>query len=183
MQRESLSTTFRLGSKLPKFDLRSVAGKMVGDSYLREGDLAMVVFSCNHCPYVKGSEEQLIAIVRRFEGQGLRTVVINSNDATKYPEDDFAHMQAKAKEMDLPYPYLHDESQEVARAFDAACTPEVYLFDAAGTLIFHGTVNDSPQDKSRAKRDYLTHAIEQAFAGQSVDPAFVHPIGCSIKWR
>ena len=92
-------------------------------------------------------------------------------------------MQVKARELRLPYPYLFDESQQVAKLFDAACTPECYLFDSTGTLVFHGTINDNPKDSRQAKTAYLNRAVEQLLAGKKPDPAFVHPLGCSIKWR
>ncbi len=183
MQRDTSSTKFPLGSKLPKFELLNVDGKKISDSYLRGGNLALVVFSCNHCPYVKGSEEQLVSLATKFEPQGLKTVVINSNDAVQYPEDSFENMKTKAASMLLPYPYLYDETQSVAKSFDAACTPEAYLFDAEMALVFHGTINDNPRDKTQAKHEFLSEAIIQALKGETLSPAFVHPIGCSIKWR
>ena len=85
--------------------------------------------------------------------------------------------------MSLPYPYLYDESQQVARMFDAACTPEFYLFDSSLTLVYHGTINDSPRDPAKVTRDYLSKAIESVLAGQVPEPQFVHPLGCSIKWK
>lgn len=183
MERDSSSQKFSVGSKLPEFMLPNVDGRQLGSAYLREAEAALVVFSCNHCPYVKGSEEMLIEVVKRFENQGLRTVAISSNDAVKYPEDSFEKMKDKAAVMKLPYPYLYDESQEVAKLFDAACTPEMYLFDSAMTLVYHGTINDSPRDRSKVTREYLSSAISDALAGRTPESQFVHPIGCSIKWK
>jgi hypothetical protein len=85
--------------------------------------------------------------------------------------------------MNLPYPYLYDETQDVARQFDAACTPEFYLFDRNHTLVYHGTINDSPRDPSKVTKDYLSKAISAALEGQTPNPQFVHPLGCSIKWK
>ena len=109
--------------------------------------------------------------------------MINSNDAAKYPEDSFERMREKSVALDLPYPYLYDESQAVARAFDAACTPEFYLFDRNQTLVYHGTINDAPRDGSAVKHDYLSNAIAAVLHGETPDPQFVHPLGCSIKWK
>jgi hypothetical protein len=92
-------------------------------------------------------------------------------------------MCEKARAMNLPYPYLYDETQNVARQFDAACTPEFYLFDATHTLVYHGTINDSPRDPSKVTKDYLSAAIAAALEGQTPNPQFVHPLGCSIKWK
>jgi peroxiredoxin len=183
MERTATSVTFSLGSKLPTFDLRNVDGKMTGPSYFTNGKAYLVAFLCNHCPYVKGSEEMLITIVRQFEKDGLKTLAISSNDASKYPEDGFEKMVEKAREMNLPYPYLYDETQDVARQFDAACTPEFYLFDRNHTLVYHGTINDSPRDPSKVTKDYLSKAISAALEGQTPNPQFVHPLGCSIKWK
>lgn len=183
MQRESSSDKFPLGTKLPKFSLENVDGKSVGSEYLEGARVGLVVFSCNHCPYVKGSEEMLIKIVSKFEKDGLRTVSINSNDATQYPEDSFEKMREKSAQMRLPYPYLYDESQEVAKLFDAACTPELYLFDSRQILVYHGTINDSPRDPGKVTKDYLSTAIMRVLEGQKPQPDYVHPIGCSIKWK
>jgi len=183
MERTNRSEKFPLGSKLPTFALKNVDGTSVDSKSLLGGKAALVVFTCNHCPYVKGSEAQLVSVFERHAPRGLRTVTINSNDPVKYPDDSFGNMQIKAREMRLPYPYLFDESQQVAKLFDAACTPECYLFDATGTLVYHGTINDNPKDPTLAKTMHLETAITQLFAGKKPDPAFVHPLGCSIKWR
>jgi peroxiredoxin len=183
MERTTASTSFSLGSTLPAFELRNVDGGLVGSSYLEGGKAMLVAFLCNHCPYVKGSEEMLIDIVKAFQNDGLKTVTINSNDAAKYPEDSFEKMKEKHVQMNLPYPYLYDENQEVAKRFDAACTPEFYLFDANQTLVYHGTINDSPRDPTAVTKDYLSEAIASVLEGQLPDPQFVHPLGCSIKWK
>ena len=125
----------------------------------------------------------LIDIVKAFQNDGLKTVTINSNDAAKYPEDSFEKMKEKHVQMNLPYPYLYDENQEVAKRFDAACTPEFYLFDANQTLVYHGTINDRPRDPTADTKDYLSEAIASVLEGQLPDPQFVHPLGCSIKWK
>lgn len=183
MERTATSATFSLGSKLPTFELRNVDGQLMGSSYFANAKAYLVAFLCNHCPYVKGSEEMLIKIARQFENDGLKTIAISSNDATKYPEDSFEKMGEKAREMNLPYPYLYDETQTVARQFDAACTPEFYLFDANHTLVYHGTINDSPRDPSKVTKDYLSTAVGAVLEGQTPNPPFVHPLGCSIKWK
>jgi peroxiredoxin len=183
MERETISTTFPLGSPLPSFELVNVDGTRIGSEYLLGAKAGLVAFLCNHCPYVKGSEDMLISIVKRFQGEGLKTLVINSNDAVKYPEDSYEKMREKAVAHSLPYPYLYDESQEVALLFDAACTPEFYLFDHEGKLVYHGTINDSPRDPSRVTKDYLSKAIESVLEGRTPEPQFVHPLGCSIKWK
>lgn len=182
MDRSSISNKFPLGSKLPKFDLPNVDGKILGSNYLSDATLALVVFTCNHCPYVKGSEEMLIATANKFSGAGLKVVSISSNDALAYPEDAPDKMREKSVAMNLPYPYLYDKTQQVARSFDAACTPECYLFNNKQELIYHGAINDNPKDPSNAKTNYLANAISQSLEGKVPEPAFVNPLGCSIKW-
>jgi peroxiredoxin len=183
MERDTISSAFPLGATLPTFDLLNVDGKRLGSEYLKGSKAALVAFLCNHCPYVKGSEEMLISIVKKYQADGLKTLVINSNDAGKYPEDSYDKMKEKATALSLPYPYLYDETQNVARSFDAACTPEFYLFDPSMTLVYHGTINDSPRDPSKVTKDYLSKAIEAVLEGSVPNPQFVHPLGCSIKWK
>jgi hypothetical protein len=125
----------------------------------------------------------LVAVVKRYLSRGLKVVAINSNDATKYPEDSFEKMKEKAVASALPYPYLYDEDQSVARAFDAACTPELYLFNSAGHLAYHGAINDCPRDASKVSKEFLSDAIAAVLEGVAPAQPFVHPVGCSIKWK
>lgn len=183
MQRETASSKFPLGTPLPAFSLKNVDGEMIGSDYLQHGLAALVVFTCNHCPYVKGTEAMLLGIVKRFEPLGLRTVAINSNDPVSYPDDSFEKMVEKARALHLPYPYLWDETQATAKTFDAACTPECYLFDSRHALVFHGAITDTPKDSSKPRADYLSPAIEAVLRGVQPLQPFAHPIGCSIKWK
>jgi peroxiredoxin len=183
MERDVTSEKFPLGSTMPRFDLPNVDGSRVSSESLAGTPATLVVFTCNHCPYVKGSEEMLVSVVKKFLPDGLKVVAINSNDATKYPEDSFEKMKEKAATMSLPYPYLYDEDQSVAKAFDAACTPELYLFNRSGQLVYHGTINDSPRDPSKVTREFLSDAIAAVLEGGTPPLQFVHPIGCSIKWK
>lgn len=109
--------------------------------------------------------------------------MISSNDANKYPEDSFDKMAEKVVTKNISFPYLYDESQEVAKAFDAACTPEFYLFTPEGVLVYHGAINDSPRDSSKVTKDYLSDAVAAVIKGETPSPQFVHPLGCSIKWK
>lgn len=183
MERDSLSNKFPIGSKLPSFSLPNIDDSSVTEKYLADAPASLVVFACNHCPYVLGSEKMLFDTIREFQSKGLKAIMVSSNDPAKYPEDSFEKMKEKAKRDSIPCPYLFDETQEIARAFDAECTPECFLFDAKGTLAFHGAVNNSPRDPALANSNYLRTAIEQVLAGKTPEPAFAHPIGCSIKWK
>ena len=183
MERENSSQRFPLGSTLPQFALLNVDGATVDNSFFAGASASLVVFTCNHCPYVKGSEAALNAVVNKFLPDGLKVVAISSNDAVQYPEDSLDKMKEKAEHLKLPYPYLYDETQAVAKDFDAACTPEVYLFDRNHKLAFHGTVNDSPRDTSKVTKEYLLEAIAAVLEGGIPPHQFVHSIGCSIKWK
>lgn len=184
MERSSTSSIFSIGHKIPSFALPSVSNEEVASTeFFSDAKASLVIFTCNHCPYVKGSEDALNQVVRQYQPLGLKVLAISSNDAQQYPEDSFEKMGQKSIELKLPYPYLYDQNQIVARLFDAACTPECYLFDSNSKLVFHGTINDSPRDPSKASRSYLAEAIKQVINGETPNPNFVHPIGCSIKWK
>lgn len=182
-QRESANSTLPLGAALPDFSLPATDGRTISSHDLVGARALIVAFTCNHCPYVKGSEEALIRLVQRFTPEGLRCVAISSNDAQQYPEDSFDKMKEKSATMRLPYPYLYDEGQQVARLFDAVCTPEFFLFDSQGRLVYHGAINDSPRDPTKVTCDFLGTAVAQVMAGRAAEPSYVAPLGCSIKWR
>lgn len=183
MQRDSGSAKFPIGSELPPFLLPNVNGSTLDNRYFDAASLSLVVFACNHCPYVIGSEKMLFDTIREFEGQGVKSVIISSNDPIQYPEDSFEKMQQYAKVKDIPCPYLFDETQEVARSFDAQCTPECFLFNSDKKLIYHGTINNSPRYPEQVNTNFLEIALSQACSGKNPEPSFVHPIGCSIKWK
>jgi len=188
MERDTAGEKFPIGSRIPTFSLPNVDGQQLGSEYLLESSTgrsaaALVAFTCNHCPYVKGSEDKLIELVKLYEPRGLKAIAISSNDALQYPDDSFDKMKEKSKQMKLPYPYLYDETQQVARLFDAACTPELYLFDRAGKLVYHGAINDSPRDPTKVTKEYLRDAIEAVIAGEQPAKSFINPLGCSIKWK
>jgi peroxiredoxin len=182
MERFDGSDKFPLGSKLPNFTLKGVDEKNWSSSEVADAKAILIVFTCNHCPYVIGSERMLVETVTPLLSQGLKAFAINSNDPVKYPDDSFEKMKEHALKAELPYPYLFDETQTVARIFDAECTPECYLFDAQKKLVYHGTVNDSPRDPKAVKTNYIQKALEQVLAGTTPSPQFVRPMGCSIKW-
>lgn len=184
MERTSLSEKFPVGARLPDFTLRATDGSLVSStSFFAGARAALVVFACNHCPYVKGSDHELIELTHRYGAEGLRVLAISSNDAVKYPEDSFQKMGEKAATLLLPFPYLYDETQEIARLFDAQCTPESYLFDGTMALVYHGAINDSPRDSRAVTKHFLRDAVEQVLKEGKVTPSFAHPTGCSIKWK
>ena len=183
MERTETSSTCGLGTKMPEFSLPATDGHSYTNSYFDGAKACLVIFTCNHCPYVKGSEKQMNTTIVEHLEAGLKVIAISSNDAEKYPDDSFEKMKEKSSELNLPYPYLYDETQAVAKSFDAACTPECYLFDGDKKLVFHGTINNSPRHPEEATENYLTKAVAQVLSGEAVEPSFVHPMGCSIKWK
>jgi len=143
----------------------------------------LVAFTCNHCPYALAVWPRLIRHARTLREMGINTVAINPNIHPDYPEDSVPEMKKKIKEWGIDFPYLVDETQEVARAFEAQCTPDLYLFDADGKLYYHGRIDDYWKDESKVTRQELLPAAEAMVRGDP-PPQPQHPtIGCSIKWR
>ena len=143
----------------------------------------LVMFSCNHCPYVKAWEDRIAAIGNGAPAQGVGVIVINANDPEAYPDDDYAAMQKRAQEKGFKFPYVVDATSDVARAFGATRTPEVYLFDAAGKLVYKGAIDDNAQDAAKVQHRYLADALEAVSAGREVAVRETKAIGCSIKFR
>ncbi len=177
--------TFRLrpGDPAPPFELPGVDGAVVRRQEFDDRPLLLVVFSCNHCPYAQAWEGRLIALAREYGGRGLATVLINSNETENYPEDRMEKMAERARDHAYPFPYLRDDSQEVARAYGALVTPHPMLFGADRRLLFQGPVDDNHERPDRVRHRYLAMAIEAALAGRVPAPAELPVLGCSIKWR
>jgi len=172
-----------IGTPMPAFRLAGADGGTWSHTDFDDAELLVVVFSCNHCPYVIASENRLIALQREYGGRGVRFVLINPNDAVRYPDDSFENMKRRAKEKDYPFPYLHDETQEIARAFDAACTPDIFVFDRERRLRYNGRIDDNWQEPEKVTRQDLRTVLDDLLAGRdiSIDP--VPSMGCSIKWK
>jgi len=172
-----------LGTVLPPFDLPDTNGTVFHSDRLIGPKGLLVIFTCNHCPYAKAVWPRTITIAQEGQRLGIQTVAINPNINPEYPEDAPSVMKAKIKEWGIPFPYLVDESQEVARAFKAQCTPDIYLFDAAGRLAYHGRVDDNWQDVSKVTRQELKEAVVNTAAGRPASGKQHPSLGCSIKWR
>ncbi len=170
-------------SRLIPFALRGTDGATHRAEDFAQVPVFGVIFHCNHCPYAQAWEDRLIQTQREYAARGVRLVLINANDAAKYPTDDFAHMRARAQEKDYPFPYLHDETQEVARAYGATRTPEVFLFDARRVLRYHGAPDDNYEDPAAVQHHYLRDAVEALLAGETPATPETKPVGCTIKWR
>jgi peroxiredoxin len=164
------------------FSLPGVDGATHALGDYADADALAVVFSCNHCPYVQAWEGRMIELQRELGPRGFRLVAINANDAASHPEDSFDEMRRRAQRQGFNFDYLHDESQEVARAYGAQRTPEVFLFDRDRRLVYHGAIDDSRDDRAVSQR-YLRDAIEAALEGREPETAETAPVGCTIKWR
>jgi peroxiredoxin len=173
-----------LGTAMPSFDLPdTVSGKSVSSDSLR-GKPAVVIFICNHCPYVKHIRQGLADFGRLCQERGVGLVAISSNDVAQYPEDGPEAMANEAKQSGYGFPYLFDESQEVARAFDAACTPDLYIYDAQGKLAYRGQFDDSrPKNGLPVTGKDARAAVEALLAGRSPSSDQRASIGCNIKWK
>ncbi len=178
------STMTALGTSAPDFRLPDTQGKLVARDDYRAAPGLLVMFICNHCPYVKHVRDALAAFGRDYQHKGLAIVAISSNDVANYPDDSPAKMAAEAREAGYTFPYLFDESQAVAKAYGAACTPDFFLFDGARKLVYRGQFDDSRPGSGIAVtgRD-LRAACDAVLAGKSPAAEQRPSIGCNIKWK
>lgn len=167
----------------PAFSLPGVDGKTYTLDSFKDAKALVVVFSCNHCPYVRAYEDRMIAIQKDYAAKGARLALINSNDAGKYPEDSFEKMARRAREKGYNFPYLRDESQETALAYGATHTPHLFVFDGERSLAYTGKIDDNWQDAAGARQHYLRDALDDVLAGRAPRLARTHAIGCTIKWK
>jgi peroxiredoxin len=174
-----------LGAACPDFRLPAVDGNTYARDDFAARPVLVVMFICNHCPYVKAVEGRLIALGREFEGQGVQFVAICSNDAETYPDDAFDKLAARSREKGYPFPYLHDEAQDVARAFGAVCTPDIFVYGPGEDrrLAYRGRIDDSWKDEGRVTRRELAEALAALVAGGKPAAEQRPSMGCSIKWR
>jgi peroxiredoxin len=172
-----------LGSACPDFRLRSVDGRTFARDDFRDRTVLVVLFICNHCPYVQAVEDRIIALRRDYEPRGVQLVGICANDPTDYPDDRPQKLLERWRAMDYGFPYLVDETQQVARAFDAVCTPDIYVYGPDRTLAYHGRIDDDWQQPAKVRRHELREAIDALLAGRQPSREQHHSIGCSIKWR
>ncbi|MCB1186848.1 thioredoxin family protein [bacterium] len=175
--------SLQIGGNVPQFSLPATTGESLSTEQIKGENATVVMFWCNHCPYVIPNQQRVIDMQQEYGSKGVRFAAICSNNSASHPADSFENMQLRATEMGYNFPYLHDEDQSVARSFGAERTPHVFLFDAQGKLAYSGRIDDSPQDPSRVNSPDLRNAIEAVLAGTHPDPDLTGPIGCSIKWK
>jgi peroxiredoxin len=172
-----------LGSPCPAFRLPRVDGGSFALADAADARVLVVMFICNHCPYVQAIEDRLVALARAYEGRGVQLVGICSNDPTDYPDDRPERLLARWRELKYGFPYLIDATQQVARAFDAVCTPDLYVYDDQRRLAYHGRLDDSWKDAAAVTRRDLACAVDALLAGGRPDASQAPAMGCSIKWR
>ena len=174
--------TLKIGSYAPDFKLPAIDGKnySLNDFTLKKA--LIVIFSCNHCPYVQAYEDRIIEI-QKIYSKDVQVVAINSNDLEDYPDDSFDNMKDRAQIKGFNFPYLRDDSQTVAKAYGATHTPEIFLFDNERKLAFHGKIDDNWQDQKSVKSKYLRNAIDELLAGKQISVPETFTIGCTIKWK
>jgi peroxiredoxin len=172
-----------LGDRAIPFELPGVDNKKHALQDYDDQRLLVVIFSCNHCPYVRAWEDRIVQIQTDYADQGVQLISINANDSIKYPADGFDEMKERSAEKGFNFPYLRDESQEVARAYGAERTPEVFLFDQDRRLQYHGTIDDNYDNPYAVKTHLLRNALDAVLAGVEPITQETIPVGCTIKWK
>jgi peroxiredoxin len=177
-----MSFTLQLGEQAPDFRLPATDGNTYSLHDFVQNETLVVFFTCNHCPYVVGSDEVTRATAEKFKSQGVAFVAINANSVNTKPDDSFAHMVERMQEQQFPWTYLHDETQEVAKQYGALRTPHFFVFDKARKLIYTGRGVDNPRDTSKMSTNDLENALNEHLAGKSIGTPLTNPIGCNVKW-
>ena len=178
------STMLDLGTPAPPFRLSNTQGRLLTLEDFKDAKALLVVFMCNHCPYVKHIRNALAEFAREYQPKGLAMVGINANDAANYPDDSPEKMVDEVAEAGYSFPYLYDETQETAKAYRAACTPDFFLYDKERKLVYRGQFDDSrPGNNAPLTGKDLREAVDAVLAGKPVNPDQKPSIGCNIKWK
>jgi peroxiredoxin len=178
-----MAFTLEIGAKAPDFSLPATDGKTYKLSDFRDARTLVIFFTCNHCPFVKGSDEITRQTAEKYLKRGVRFVGINSNSENTHPEDSFADMVERMKVNKFPWVYLRDKTQKVALAYGALKTPHFYVFDSNRKLVYTGRGVDNPKDTAKMTINDLDRAIEEHLAGKPVTVKLTNPIGCNVKWE
>jgi peroxiredoxin len=178
-----MAFTLQIGDQAPDFKLPATDGQTYQLSDFGDVDVLVIFFTCNHCPYVIGSDEVTRQTAEKFASQGVKFVGINSNSKHTYPDDDFEHMVARMEEHKFPWLYLYDEPQEIALIYGALRTPHFYVFNKDRKLVYTGRGVDNPRDASKVTVNDLERALAEHLAGKPVSVPLTNPIGCNVKWE
>jgi peroxiredoxin len=171
-----------IGEQAPSFELPDTEGQPQSLSDGNGAPATVVVFTCNHCPYALAWQDRIADAARDYAERGVRFLAINSNDAERYPRDSYEAMQQRVREEDWPLPYLHDESQDVARAYGAQVTPDVFVVDSERRLRYRGAPDEDYSEPSH-NASWLREAVDAVLAGRDPEPVETKPVGCSVKWK
>ena len=177
-----MAFTLSIGETAPAFNLPATDGKNYKLDDFKTSEILVVFFTCNHCPYVIGSDEVTRNTVEKYKDKSISFVGINSNSENTYTVDGFAHMVRRMEENNFPWIYLRDESQKIALEYGALKTPHFYVFDKDRKLVYTGRATDSPRDASNISVQDLERSLDEIFAGRSVSVPVTNPIGCNVKW-
>ncbi len=172
-----------LGTKVIDFDLPGTDDKNYSLGSFKDKKVLVIIFMCNHCPYVIAVLDRIIAIQNDYADKGIQLIGINPNDTVNYPEDSFENMKKIVKERNIPFPYLIDESQDIAKKYDAVCTPDIYVYGKERTLLYRGRIDDNWQEESKVTKRDLRDALDAILKGNPVSEEQVPSMGCSIKWK
>ena len=175
--------TLQISDQAPDFYLKATNGKQYGLGDFSDARILVVFFTCNHCPYVLGSDEVTRKTADKYKLQGVSFVAINSNSPNTYTEDRFENMVLRMNQNQFPWIYLHDETQKIALAYGALKTPHFYVFDEARKLVYTGRAVDQPHDASKITVNDLERTLSELIAGKQVSVPVTNPIGCTIKWE
>lgn len=173
----------KIGDKIPAFSLIGTDDKIYSLESFAQKNYVMIIFSCNHCPYVLAYEERIKSLQEEFRDNGFGVIAINSNDEINYPEDSFSNMKKRAEEIGFNFHYLRDETQQTAKAFGAESTPEIYLFDESRDLVYTGKIDDNWSSPEKVNNRYLRNAVLELIESKPVSVPETFAIGCSIKWK
>lgn len=179
-------TEKELGSEAPSFWLPGVDGRMHALEDYKKSKAIVIIFMCNHCPYVIAVQGRINQLAKEYSARGVALIGINSNDAVKYPADSLEAMKLRAQEEGFSFDYLFDETQEVARSYGAVCTPDPFVFENVGgrfLLRYHGRIDDNWKEEARVTERELAAALDAILSGAIPSPKQVPAMGCSIKWR
>jgi peroxiredoxin len=174
---------YKIGDTAQDFNLKNVNGKNVSLAGIKNAKGYIVVFTCNECPYAKAYEQRIIELHQKYAPLGFSVVAINANDKNVVPGDSFDHMKKLSKKKKYPFPYLHDETQEVAKAFGATRTPHVYVLDKDRVVRYIGAIDDNSEEPSMVKEQYVGSAVDALLGGKEVSVKETKAIGCGIKWK